>query len=103
MSYRLLRTDTFNDQLHDLIQYIANDSGDVDTALRCLDDIKRDVLRLRDFPENGGVPRYSLLKKQGYRVLVVERWLAFYKVDTVQKCVMLYAIVDGRREYLDLI
>ena len=103
MSCRLLRTDTFNDQLHGLIQYIANDSGDVDTALRCLDDIERAVLRLRDFPESGSVPRYSLLKKQGYRVLVVDRGLVFYKVNAVQKCVMLYAIVDERREYLDLI
>ncbi len=103
MSYRLLRTDQFNDQLNDILQYIANDSGDVDMALHCLDEIEQAILRLRDFPESGSVPRYSLLKKQGYRVLMVSRSLVFHKVDKVKKSVVFYAIVDGRREYLALV
>lgn len=103
MSYRLLRTDKFNDQLNDIIQYIANDSDDVDLALRCLDEIEEAVLRLRKFPERGNEPRYSLLKKQGYRALIVGRYLVFHKVDKVKSQVILYAIVDGRREYMALI
>ena len=103
MSFQLLRTDKFNDQLNDIIQYIANDSGDVDTALHCLDEIEGAILRLRDFPESGSSPRYSLLKKQGYRVLIVSRYLVFHKVDKAKKQVVFYAIVDERREYLALI
>lgn len=103
MSYRLLRTDQFNDQLNDILQYIANDSGDVDMALRRLDETQEAVLRLRDFPESGSVPGYSLLKKQGYRVLMVSRSLVFHKVDKAKKSVVFYAIVDGRREYLALV
>ena len=103
MSYQLLRTDKFNDQLNDIIQYIANDSGDVDTALNCLDEIEEAILRLRNFPESGSNPRYSLLKKQGYRVLIVSRYLVFYKIDKTKSQVLIYAIVDGRREYLALI
>ena len=45
----------------------------------------------------------SLLRKQGYRVLVVERHLVFYKVSEEQKIVTIYAVVDGRREYKNLI
>ncbi len=103
MSYLLLRTDKFNDQLNDIIQYIANDSGDVDAALTCLTEIEESMMRLRAFPESGSAPRYSLLKKQGYRVLIVNRYLVFHKVDNAQKRVIFYAIVDARREYLSLL
>ena len=40
-------------------------------------------------------------KKTGYRVLIAERHLIFYKVNETDKSVIIYAIVDGRREYLN--
>ena len=55
------------------------------------------------FPLSGSEPRYSILRKQGYRVLVVERHLVFYKVSEKQKIVTIYAVMDGRREYKNLI
>ena len=103
MSYALLRTEKFNDQLNDIIHYIANDSGDVNTALACLDQIEKAVLSLHEYPERGSVPRYSLLKRQGYRILPVSRYLVFYKVNIEKKQVVIYAIADKRREYLSLI
>ncbi len=51
----------------------------------------------------GSIPRYSILKKQGYRVLIVERHLIFYKVNEDKKEVIIYAIVDGRQKYKNLI
>ena len=60
-------------------------------------------MHLVDFPLSGTVPRYSILKKQGYRVLIVERHLIFYKVDKKAKTAMIHAIVDGRQEYRDLV
>ena len=82
MSYRILRTDKASDQLFDLIQYIAADAG-AETALRYLDKLEVAILNLAHFPYSGTVPRYSTLKKQGYRVLIVERHLVFYKVDVL--------------------
>ncbi|MDE7187419.1 MAG: type II toxin-antitoxin system RelE/ParE family toxin [Lachnospiraceae bacterium] len=52
---------------------------------------------------SGSTSRYSILRKQGYRVLVVERHLVFYKLNEDEKVVTIYAIVDGRREYRSLI
>ena len=49
------------------------------------------------------IPGYSILKKQGYRVIIVERHLIFYKVNEENKAVIIYAIVDERREYQNLI
>lgn len=103
MKYRIQRTDKANDQLYSLIQYIADDSGDVDLALNYLDKIEEAVMRLTDLPYSGTVPRYSILKKQGYRVLIFEKLLVFYKADDEAKMVTIHAVVDGRMEYRNLI
>ena len=102
MSYNLLRTDKANDQLFDVIQYIADNAG-ANIALQYLDKLEAAVMNLADFPYSGTVPRYSILKKQGYRVLIVERHLIFYKVDEEKQTVMIHAVVDGRQEYRNLV
>ena len=103
MKYEILRTDKFNDQLNDIINYIVDGSGSIDTALSVLDRIEMDITGLRDFPDRGALPRYSILRRQGFRVLVVMRWLVFYKVNHVEYKVILYAITDQRQEYLNLV
>lgn len=103
MKYNIVRTDKADEQLREIIFYIADDSGSIDIALNYLDKIEKAINRLEEFPMSGSVPRYSILRKQGYRVLIVERHLIFYKIDENKKEVIIYAIVDGRREYRNLI
>lgn len=103
MKYALIRTDKADDQLSDIIHYIAADSGDANIALMYLDKIETAVMQLEDFPNKGVQPRYSILRRQGYWVLIVERQLIFYKVNEAEKIVCVYAVVDGRREYRSLI
>lgn len=103
MSYEILRTDKAEEQLRDIVFYIANESGDVDVALDYLGRIEAAINRLRELPESGSAPRYTILKKQGYKVLILEKHLVFYKIYDKDKLVIIYAIVDGRREYLSLI
>lgn len=98
MSYQILRTDKADEQLRDIIFYIADDSGSVDIALNYLDKIEKAINNLKDFPYSGSVPHYATLRRQGYRVLIVERHLVFYKVNESQQIVTIYAVVDGRRE-----
>ncbi|MCK9267736.1 MAG: type II toxin-antitoxin system RelE/ParE family toxin [Alkaliphilus sp.] len=101
--YKIMRTDKAEDQLRDIVYYIADDSGSIDIALKYLDKIEESINRLKQFPNSGSIPRYSILKKQGYRVVIVEKHLIFYKVNEENKAVIIYAIVDGRREYQNLI
>lgn len=103
MKYQLIRTDKADEQLRDIIFYIAEDSGSVDMALNYLDKIEKAVMKLAEFLYIGIKPRYSILKKQGYLVLVVERHLVFYKVDEEKKTVTVYSFMDSRREYENLI
>lgn len=103
MKYSIIRTDKANDQLYDIINYIAEDSGDIDIAIEYLDKIEKAVMGLGEFPYKGSKPRYSILKKQGYLVLIVERHIIFYKVNDKEGLVIIYAVVDSRREYENLI
>jgi len=103
MKYKILRTDKANDQLYELLTYIAEDSGDVDRALAYLDKIEKAIMTLESHPYAGSIPYYTILKKQGYRVLTVEKHLVFYKIYESDKNVIVYAVVDGRREYINLI
>ncbi len=103
MKYNIVRTDKADEQLREIIFYIADDSGSIDIALNYLDKIEKAISCLEDFPMSGNMPRYSILRKQGYRVLIVERHLVFYKINEDKKEVIIYAVVDGRREYRNLI
>ncbi|HAS74278.1 MAG TPA: type II toxin-antitoxin system RelE/ParE family toxin [Clostridiales bacterium UBA8960] len=103
MKYSILRTDKAEEQLREIIFYIADESDSIDIALGYLNKIEAAINRLEDFPELGTYPRYSILKKQGYRVIIVEKHLVFYKTIDKDHLVIIYAIVDGRREYRNLI
>lgn len=103
MKYSIIRTDKADEQLREIIFYIADDSGSIDISLNYLEKIEKAINSLEDFPASGSVPKYSILRKQGFRVLIVERHLVFYKINDEKKEVVIYAVVDGRREYRNLI
>lgn len=103
MKYAILRTDKASDQLYAIIQYIAESSGSVDTALNYLDALENEIAKLASTPHMGSYPRYSTLRKQGYRVLIIKRHLVFYKLNDEAHQVIIYAVVDARQHYLNLI
>lgn len=103
MAYRIVLTAKADEQLRDIVLYRAEVAGNAEAALEFLDRLKQKIDRLADFPESGSFPRYGALRARGYRVLIAEKHLVFYKVDKERKMVIIYAIVDGRRDYLNLI
>ena len=103
MKYKIMKTGKADEQLREIVFYIADDAGSVDLALNYLDKIETAIRRLEDFPASGSIPRYAILRRQGYRVLIVERHLVFYKINEVEKTVTIYAVIDGRREYLNFV
>lgn len=103
MKYRIVRTDKAEEQLRDIIFYIAADSGSEELALNYLDKLESAIMNLSEFLAMGSQPGYTILKRQGYRVLLAGRHLVFYKIDEAEKTVVIYAIVDKKREYVNLI
>ena len=102
MKYDVIRTDTADAGIRKIILYVAQNFGN-DVALKKLEDIEKSILGLGDDPYIGTVPRYMVLKRQGYKVLILEKDLVFYKIDEMNKKVIIYAVVDQRQDYLNII
>ena len=102
MKYKVLRTDTADALIRNIVLYIAENFGN-EIALNKLDDLEKSILELEDNPYIGTEPRYTVLKRQGYKVLILEKDLVFYKIDENQKVVTVYAVVDQRQDYLSII
>ena len=99
MKYEVIRTDA---GIRKIILYIAQNFGNT-VALEKLDDIEKRILQLGEDPYIGTNPRYSILRRQGYKVLILEKNLVFYKIDEVNKQVVVYAVIDQRQDYLNII
>lgn len=102
MKYEVIRTDTADAGIRKIILYIAQNFGNT-VALEKLDDIEKRILQLGEDPYIGTNPRYSILRRQCYKVLILEKNLVFYKIDEVNKQVVVYAVIDQRQDYLNII
>ena len=102
MKYKVIRTETADVQIRKIILYIAENFGNA-VALEKLKKLEQSILDLGDNPFKGVVPRYLVLKRQGYKVLIFEKNIVFYKVDEQKKEVIVYAVVDQRQDYLNII
>lgn len=101
-NYTVIRTDTADAFIHKIILDIAEKFG-ADVALEKLDELEEQIKLLADNPHIGTDPRYMILRRQGYKVLITEKNLVFYKIDEKQKAVTVYAAVDQRQDYLNII
>lgn len=102
MKYKVIRTDTADAGIRKIILYVAQNFGN-DAALKKLDAIEKRILELGDDPYIGTEPGYLVLKRQGYKVLILEKDLVFYKIDEENKAVVIYAVADQRQDYLNII
>ena len=85
------------------LYYILHKICGNDVALKKLDEIEDRIRQLGENPDLGIDPRYLVLKRQGYKVLILEKDLVFYKVNEARKEVIIYAVVDQRQDYLNII
>ena len=102
MKYKVLRTDTADALIRNIVLYIAEKFGK-ETALDKLNELETFILALGDNPNIGTDPRYTVLKRQGFKVLILEKDLVFYKIDEERKVVIVYAVIDQRQDYLSII
>ena len=102
MKYHVIRTDTADAGIRKIILYVAQNFGN-NVALEKLDEMEQRILALGDDPYMGTDPKYLVLKRQGYKVLILEKDLVFYKIDEEKKNVIIYAVVDQRQDYLNII
>lgn len=102
MKYEVIRTDTADSLVRKIILHVAENFGN-DVAREKLDYLEKSIMNLGNNPHIGVEPKYNVLRRQGYLVLILEKDLVFYKVDDDKKQVVVYAVVDQRQDYLSII
>ncbi len=102
MKYEVMRTDTADSLIRKIVLHIAENFGK-DVALEKLDHLENSIMNLEENPYIGVEPKYNVLKRQGYLVLILEKDLVFYKIDEKKKQVIVYAVIDQRQDYLSIL
>ena len=84
MKYTVVRTDTADEQIRKIILYINENFGS-EVALQKLDELEESIFYLGDHPDIGMITRYGVLKRQGYKVQVLEKNLCSAKWTMKEK------------------
>ena len=102
MKYKVIRTDTADTLIRKIVLYVAQNFGS-EVAIEKLNELEKSINSLESNPYLGEEPRYPVLRRQGYKVLILEKDIVFYKVDEDKKIVTIYAVVDQRQDYLSIL
>ena len=102
MKYGVIRTDTADALIRGIILYVAENFGN-SVALKKLGELEEAILSLGDNPYIGTTPKYNILKRQGYMILILEKNLVFYKINEKKKIVTVYTVLGQIQNYLDII
>ena len=98
--YQIVWAEIAENDLMEIIEYIANDS--LDNALQIFDEIKQHASSLYSFPERGRV--VPELQEQGiytYRELIIPPWRMIYRMSA--KDVYVLSVLDSRRNVEDIL
>ena len=87
------------DDLLSIFDWIAKDSSK--NTAKFIEKLDHHMLRLEDHPLLGRIPRDEKLKNSGYRVLIIESYLAFYMVRDMT--VEIHRVIHGSRNLEDII
>jgi toxin ParE1/3/4 len=98
--YSVTITQTAEDDLDEIISYIAGDN--VSIALKILDKLQKTINSLKYFPERGRrVPELLDKNIKEYRELIEPPWRIIYKLENND--INIIAIIDGRRNVQDIL
>ncbi|MBN1548706.1 MAG: type II toxin-antitoxin system RelE/ParE family toxin [Syntrophaceae bacterium] len=98
--YRVIWARVAQNDLHQILEYIAKDSPD--NALQILTKIRRKASGLCAMPDRGRI--VPELKEQGigtYRELIVAPWRIIYRIS--DKTVFVLSVIDSRRNVEDIL
>jgi len=93
--YRVEYLPAAREDLLDIFEYILMDNPDA--AADFIDRIDTTISRLGSFPAMGPIPNDDRLQLFGYRMLIIEKYIAFYVI--LDDVIEIRRIIHGRRRY----
>ncbi len=95
--YKIRYTPLAREDMLEILTYVSEELFAQKSAVKLLDKIETDILRLRENPYSGPIARDKYLVSQGIRYLVSGKYLILYKVDDASESVIVYRVVYGSR------
>ena len=101
-NYEIVLTDTAEEELEEIYEYISKHLIEEQAANRLMEKIEQNFLRLEQNP-------YSCMEvhikpnNEMYRRLLIDNFIALYGVDEKYKQVVIYRVIYGKTDYLNLI
>lgn len=100
MKYIVEYTDTAKNDLRKIVLYIAEETKNIDIALKFINEIESTIDILKDFPQSGALPKDRILLSFDYRYLIHGNYLIFYKVAENNSIVFIEAIFNAKQDYM---
>lgn len=97
--YNVILTNDANNDINQIIVFIATESRSKKVAVEYLNKLETAILSLNKFPERGSNPRYKILRNQGFKFIVIEQHLIFYKIKEENKTIIVYRVLHQKSSY----
>jgi len=101
--YRLVITDLAEDDLDDIVKYIAIELSAPVAASDLIDVVEECYERIIENPFCYEAARDPRLRLEGYRRAVIKNYIMLYKIFPEKEKVVVYRFFHGRRDYANLI
>lgn len=95
------RVEFLSAAFHDMTEIISSFimAGSKNGAVRIKDKMNKAVVRIVTFPYSGVTVPDDKPAKSGYRMVIVEKYLMFYRVFEKEHKVVFYRVLNGARNY----
>ena len=87
-----------DEQLQEIVRYIAEDLQEPATAERMLDSMEKEIMSLSTLPNRVALTTEEPWHSAGIHKMPVKNYLVYFWVDEPSKKVQITAIVYGRRD-----
>lgn len=101
IKYKVVLTAKAKKELEDIYDYISNSLMADKAAINFMDKIHNSIIRLEKMPESCSLIEQYKEKKYQYRKLIINNYVAIYRIDKQKKIVYIVRIVYGGRNYLN--
>ena len=103
MDYKINISKTAQKQIEQIIKYISDDLANPSAAANFYNKILERYNRLKDNPFIYALCNEETIQKLGYRKIVIDNYLMFYKIHEDKKEVFIARVIYGRRDYSTLL
>ena len=101
--YRIDVSEVAENDLLDIVRYIASQFSAPITALRMMELLEEAMASLSEIPQRFPLLADDRLSQMGYRKLAVKNYIVFFSIDEKNKVVDVERILYARRDWLRIL